>query len=80
MPAAGSYATRSVLHQHGEQSPASVKAGASRAAITDIEWRIALRGGRRQAMMMRVAGRRVRRVLQENFDGLLAHIRATAVA
>ncbi len=49
-------------------------------ARTHIEWRIALRGGRRQAMMMRVASGRVRRVLQENFDALLAHVRATAIA
>ena len=47
---------------------------------THIEWRVALRGGRRQAMLMRVIGGRVRRVLQENFDALLAHARATAVA
>jgi uncharacterized protein YndB with AHSA1/START domain len=40
---------------------------------THIEWRIALRGGRRQALMMRLAGRRS--VLQANFDALLAHVR-----
>jgi uncharacterized protein YndB with AHSA1/START domain len=49
-------------------------------ARTHIEWRIALRGGRRQAVMMRVVGRRVRRVLQDNFDALLAYARATMVA
>ncbi len=49
-------------------------------ARTHIEWRIALRGGRRQAMMMRVVGGRVRRILQENFDALLAHVRATALS
>jgi uncharacterized protein YndB with AHSA1/START domain len=47
---------------------------------THIEWRVALRGGRRQAMMMRVVGGRVRKVLQQNFDALLAHVRATTVA
>jgi uncharacterized protein YndB with AHSA1/START domain len=45
-------------------------------ACTHIEWRIALRGGRRQALMMRVMGGRVRRILQDNFDALLAHARA----
>jgi uncharacterized protein YndB with AHSA1/START domain len=49
-------------------------------ARTHIEWRIALRGGRRQAIMMRVVGGRVRRVLQQNFDALIAHIGATPVA
>ena len=49
-------------------------------ALTHIEWRIALRGGRRQAMMMRVMGRRMRRVLQDNFDALLAQVRTTADA
>ncbi len=49
-------------------------------ARTHIEWRIALRGGRRQAIMMRVVGGRVRNLLQQNFDALLAHVRATAVA
>jgi uncharacterized protein YndB with AHSA1/START domain len=49
-------------------------------ARTHIEWRIALRGGRRQAMTMRVMGGRVRKILQQNFDALLAHARATAVA
>jgi uncharacterized protein YndB with AHSA1/START domain len=46
------------------------------ATRTHIEWRIALRGGRRQALMMRVIGRRVRGVLQDNFDALLSHVRA----
>jgi hypothetical protein len=45
-------------------------------ARTHIEWRIALRGGRRQAMMMRVVGGRMRRVLKDNFDALIAHARA----
>jgi uncharacterized protein YndB with AHSA1/START domain len=47
---------------------------------THIEWRIALHGGRRQAMMMRVVGGRVRRVLRQNFDALLAHVHATTGA
>jgi carbon monoxide dehydrogenase subunit G len=49
-------------------------------ARTHIEWRIALRGGRRQAMLMRVLGGRVRKVLRQNFDALLAHVRTTTVA
>ena len=49
-------------------------------AGTHIEWRVALRGGRRQAMMMRVVGGRMRKLLQQNFDALLAHVQATAVA
>jgi hypothetical protein len=47
---------------------------------THIEWRIALVGGRRQAVLMGVIGHRVRRLLRENFDALLSHIRATAPA
>ncbi len=49
-------------------------------ARTHIEWRIALRGGRRQAVMMRLVGGRVRRVLQANFDALLVHAQTTALA
>ncbi|HWX73892.1 MAG TPA: DUF2652 domain-containing protein [Solirubrobacteraceae bacterium] len=45
------------------------------ARATHVEWRIALRGGRRQALAMRFAGSRVRALLQANFDALLAHIR-----
>jgi hypothetical protein len=41
---------------------------------THIEWRIALDGGRAQATMMHLMGGRVRRVLQANFDALLAHL------
>jgi uncharacterized protein YndB with AHSA1/START domain len=48
------------------------------ATRTHIEWRIALGGGRPQAMMMRVIGGRVRRALQGNFDALLDHAQATA--
>jgi len=47
---------------------------------THIEWRFALRGGRLQAAAMRVMAPRVRRILEQNFDALLAHIRALAVA
>jgi uncharacterized protein YndB with AHSA1/START domain len=43
---------------------------------THIEWRIALRGGRRQAMLMRLAGRKAGRLLQANFDALLGHLNA----
>jgi uncharacterized protein YndB with AHSA1/START domain len=50
------------------------------AAGTHIEWRIAMRGGRRQALVMRVAGRRVRAVLQANFDALLAHVQGAALS
>jgi hypothetical protein len=50
------------------------------ATRTRIEWRIALGGGRRQAIVIRVVGGRMRRVLQQNFDALLAHVQApTAV-
>jgi len=44
-------------------------------AGTHIEWRIALRGGRRQALLMLLLGRRVRGLLQANFDALLDHVR-----
>jgi uncharacterized protein YndB with AHSA1/START domain len=47
---------------------------------THLEWRIALRGGRAQAIKMRLAGRRVRRILQENFDALVAHARTGPAA
>jgi uncharacterized protein YndB with AHSA1/START domain len=45
---------------------------------THLEWRIALSGGRPQAMKMLLAGRRVRRILGQNFDSLLAHVQSTA--
>jgi hypothetical protein len=45
---------------------------------THIEWRIALRGGRRQALLMRVVGGRLHTALRANFDALIAHIEATA--
>jgi len=45
-----------------------------------IEWRIALRGGRRQALLVRLVGRRVRAVLRANFAALLAHVNDAAVA
>jgi carbon monoxide dehydrogenase subunit G len=41
---------------------------------THIEWRIALTGGRRQALLMRVIGGRMRKILQENFDSLIGHV------
>jgi hypothetical protein len=43
------------------------------AARTHIEWRIATNGGRRQALLMRALGSKVRRAMRENFDALLAH-------
>jgi carbon monoxide dehydrogenase subunit G len=49
-------------------------------ARTHIEWRIAFNGGRRQAIMMRVIGGKVRRVLQANFDSLLSHAEAATLA
>jgi len=49
-------------------------------AGTHIEWRIALRGGRGQALLMRIAGRKMRAVLEANFAALLAHINGAAVA
>jgi hypothetical protein len=47
---------------------------------THVEWRIALRGGRRQAALMRIIGRGVRGLLQQNFDALLAHLERTTAA
>jgi uncharacterized protein YndB with AHSA1/START domain len=47
-------------------------------ARTHIEWRIALRGGRRQAILMRLAGRRMRRILQANFVALITYLRTAA--
>jgi hypothetical protein len=41
---------------------------------THIEWRIALRGGARQALLMRVAGGRATKILKANFDALIDHI------
>jgi uncharacterized protein YndB with AHSA1/START domain len=47
---------------------------------THIEWRIALSGGRGQAAMMLLLGGRVRRLLKQNFEALLEHVRATAAS
>jgi hypothetical protein len=47
---------------------------------THLEWRVALCGGRTQALKMLLAGRRVRRILQQNFDALVAHAQSTAPA
>lgn len=41
---------------------------------THIEWRIALRGGARQSLIMLLAGRRATNVLRANFDSLLDHV------
>jgi hypothetical protein len=41
---------------------------------THIEWRIALRGGVGQSLLVRVAGRRAARLLRANFDSLIEHI------
>src|SRR5438128_940609 len=57
-------------------SLAPVKRGSG----THIEWRIELRGGRLQAAAMRVMAPRMRRVLRQNFDALLAHVRALGPA
>jgi uncharacterized protein YndB with AHSA1/START domain len=46
-------------------------------AGTHLEWRIALSGGRVQALKMRLAGTRMRRILQGNFDALLEHVQST---
>lgn len=43
-------------------------------ARSHVEWRIALCGGRRQALLMRVIGRRVRGLLRRNFDSLMTHV------
>jgi uncharacterized protein YndB with AHSA1/START domain len=45
---------------------------------THLEWRIALRGGRVQALKMRLAGGRMRRIMQENFDAIVAYVDAVA--
>jgi uncharacterized protein YndB with AHSA1/START domain len=47
---------------------------------THIEWRIALRGGRGQALLMLVMARKMGAVLQANFDALLAHAGQAAPA
>jgi uncharacterized protein YndB with AHSA1/START domain len=47
---------------------------------THIEWRVALRGGRGQAVMMLLVGGRMKKTLRENFDALLEHVRASASA
>jgi uncharacterized protein YndB with AHSA1/START domain len=39
---------------------------------THIEWRMALRGGRRQRLQMLIMGRWARRILARNFDALVA--------
>jgi Protein of unknown function (DUF2652)/Polyketide cyclase / dehydrase and lipid transport len=44
------------------------------AGRTHLEWRIGLRGGRRQALAVWILGRRVRRVLEANFKALLAYL------
>ena len=49
-------------------------------ARTRIEWRVALRGGRRQAALMLIIGRKMRGALQRNFDALVAHVQRAAVA
>jgi len=49
-------------------------------SATHIEWRVALRGGRGQALLMRLVGRKMGTTLQANFDALLAHVGHTAVA
>jgi hypothetical protein len=41
---------------------------------THVEWRFAYAGGRRQALTVKIIGGRVRRILQANFDALLAHV------
>jgi uncharacterized protein YndB with AHSA1/START domain len=49
-------------------------------AGTHVEWRIALSGGRGQAAMMLLAGRRMGRILRANFDALIEHARASTAA
>jgi uncharacterized protein YndB with AHSA1/START domain len=44
---------------------------------TRIEWRIALRGGRGQAALVRVIGGRVRGILRQNFESLVAYLQAS---
>jgi uncharacterized protein YndB with AHSA1/START domain len=41
---------------------------------THLEWRIGLREGRRQALAVRVLGRRVERLLRANFEALLGYL------
>jgi uncharacterized protein YndB with AHSA1/START domain len=45
---------------------------------THLEWRIALRGGRRQAVMMRLVGARVRKVIRANFDAFVTYLRSAS--
>jgi uncharacterized protein YndB with AHSA1/START domain len=45
---------------------------------THLEWRIAMRGGRRQAVMMRVVGARARKIMRANFDAFVAYVRAAS--
>lgn len=51
-------------------------APAKEGAHTHLEWRIALRGGRRQRLLMLVGGRRLRRILAANFAALTEHVQA----
>jgi uncharacterized protein YndB with AHSA1/START domain len=44
---------------------------------THMEWRIALRGGRKQALLMNVMGRRARKIIGENFEALVTYVVAT---
>jgi Protein of unknown function (DUF2652)/Polyketide cyclase / dehydrase and lipid transport len=46
---------------------------------THIEWRIALRGGARQSLLMLLIGRRATSVLQANFDSLVDHVQQRSV-
>lgn len=45
---------------------------------THLEWRIALRGGRKQALLMRVVGPRARKIMRANFDALVTYVRAAS--
>lgn len=43
---------------------------------THVGWRIALRGGRKQALLMGVIGRRARKFIEENFEALVTYVAA----
>jgi carbon monoxide dehydrogenase subunit G len=49
-------------------------------AGTHVEWRVALRGGRGQALMMLLMSRKMGPLLQANFDALVAQVEHATVA
>jgi uncharacterized protein YndB with AHSA1/START domain len=45
-------------------------------ARTRIEWRVALRGGRGQAALVRLIGARARAIMRQNFESLVSYLQA----